>query len=283
MTISSLLALILYPGLAFVVLLGIAYALLSGRRFVSHAFTALLHVQVWQSGEGVLAMTSMVLAGIGLACMPLPLLSLAPGHMGIWLLAWGGLEGAFLLPLLPALLTGMPQIARAAIREAQIGAAGRLLLWLALLVGLSIQSYWQQPDAAILILLPPLVLAIIAAVFAFPAAIGWGPYASDAAITTGGVAQGLGKEIQGALQAARYTRAAALLVATLVALLPLVLLPMPVLGLVVLLVVAGGVRLLMRRLDGQFPILALPDAINMCWWRALPAGAVALVYLMLYA
>jgi hypothetical protein len=282
MTTSSLLALILYPGLAFAVLLGVGHALLSGRRFVSAAFAALLHAHVWQSGEGLLALASIVLAGAGLACMPFPLLSLAPDTMGIWLLAWGGLEGAFLLPLLPALLTGMPQVARAAIREAQIGAAGRLLLWLALIVGLSIQTYWQQPDAALLVLLPPLVLAIVAAVFALPAAIGWGPYASDAALTTGGVAQGLGKDVQGALQAARYTRTAALLAASLVALVPFVLLP-PVPGLIVLLVAVGVVSVLMRRLDGRFPILALPDAINMCWWRALPAASTAVVYLILYA
>jgi hypothetical protein len=75
-------------------------------------------------------------------------------------------------------------------------------------------------------------------------------------------------------------RTAALLAASLVALLPVssVLLPPPLGVALVLAGVVAGAQVL-KWLDGRWPRLTLPTALRHCLLRALPLGAAAAVFL----
>lgn len=261
-------ALLLYPGLLLTLGLALLHTTLTSGRLRLRLSVA---GAAWRSAEGLLNATSMVLAGLSLTLLPWPLHPIAP-ETGVWVWAWAVLEAAFLLPLLSGLLIGAPLVARAASREAQMGVAGRALLWLALGVGLLLYDNWSP------VALPAHVLAALAAILAFPAAIGWGPFAAETSITPGGTEHGLDSATTTLAYAARVVRTTALLAASLVALLPWEVLPAWV-GLPLLLAVFAAVSVVLRRLTGKLPRLPLPDALRLCWWRALPLGVAAVIYL----
>jgi hypothetical protein len=284
MILSLVLALLFYPGLLLVVALGVLFVVLvDGSHQAPAQLQSLASPSVWGSAEGRFHILGILCAGIGLACMPWPFLSVAPGSPGVWVLAWAGLEAAFLLPLVPGLLAGFPPVVRAAIREAQIGVSGRMLLWLAIMVGLVLQVQGRDDGSlSLLLLLLAYGLAIAAAGFAFPSAITWGQFAAETSISPGGVAQGLGRSHVALITFVRAVRAAALLAATLVALVPAALLPVwaHLVGIgVVWVVVALG----LKKSRGSFPNLPLPDALRHCWWRALPPGIAAILLLAIMA
>jgi hypothetical protein len=268
MLTQTVIALLLYPGLLLALGLSLLYTVVTVGRPAFHwgAIGA-----AGRSVEGSMYALSIILAGCGLALLPWPLhpLALDPG---VWLWAWALFEGAFLLPLLPGLLVGTPTVVRAASREAQIGVAGRALLWLVLAIGLLF------PFTGGLLTLPAYLLIIAAATFALPAAVGWGPFAAETTITPGGTAHGLDRQTAVLAATARSIRTAVLLAASLVALLPRTLVP-PWVGLLLLAVVFILVSLLFRRLTGRLPRQTLPDALRLCWWRVLPPVLVAGVYL----
>lgn len=267
---QMVIAFLVYPGLLLTLALSIMYTVIMRGRPPRH-YPALL--AVGRSTEGVVSILSMLLAAIGLALMPWPLHPLSPtAQWGLW--AWAAFESAFLLPLLPALLAGMPPIVRAASREAQIGVMGRILLWL----GLSIPIL--SPFDGDLLRVPAYGLAALTAVLAFPVAVGWGPFAAETSLTPGGVEYGLDADTTLLAYAARTVRTATLLAASLVALVPLTLLQ-PWLSLILLAGLFALVCVLLRHLTGMMPRLPLPAVIRLCVWRTLPLTMAALVYFAL--
>jgi hypothetical protein len=217
--------------------------------------------------EDVLQITSALLALGALSALPWP--GLEGGAPPLWL-AWSLLEAAWLLPLLPALLAGAPPVARAGVRQAQIGVLGRAALWLALGVLAGLGASWQ------LAALPPRLLALVSAAFALPAALGWGPFGPLPGWPGSSADAGLPERTARLGRASYGVRCAALLLATLVLALPLPL-PAPaalatIVGAAALLALAGA------RLRGQAPRLTLEDALRHTALRALPLGIAAIIY-----
>lgn len=254
----------IYPGLLTAIALGAAFGLLARGRARWPAGGG------FASREGLAAIGSVASAGLALATLPWPLHPLS--GTAAWPWAWAGFELAFLLPLIPALASGLPTVARAAIREAQQGALARAALWLALGPALAAHADWRVATA------PGHVLALAVALLVFPAATGQGPFGAEESITPGGAAAGL-PDAERALDAwARDVRAGALLGAIMVAGLP-VAVSFPGLGLLVAgagFVCAG---LILRRVEGRIPRLSLPDALRLGLGWALPLAAVALAAL----
>jgi hypothetical protein len=163
-----------------------------------------------------------------------------------------------------------------------MGVTGRALLWAALAVGLLLHNDWQL--VGINGHSPALAhgLAILAAVFAFPLAIGWGAYGAEISLTPDGVDNGLDQSTRELAQFARTVCSAALLAATLLALLPVGLLAAPA-ALLLWLSVFIAVSTPLKLLSGRYPRHTLPGALQRCMWRALPAGVAAVIYLGLVA
>lgn len=278
--IETVVALVVYPGVLLTLVLGLIQAeLTSGPIRARDALNSLISPGNWKSGEGLMNGISVLLAGVGLAFLPWPFLSAAPSSPATLLLAWGGLEGAFLVALLPGLVAGTPPVVRASIRKAQVGGAGRMLLWLAIGAGLVLHTNWNLWNTAGNSPLLVHLLAGLTALFAFPVAVGWGPFAPERSITPGGVDQGLDSDTLVFVETARTVRNAALLAACLLALLPIGILPaFP--G--ILLLIAGfvAVGVLLKRFEGVRPRLSLPNALSLCWWRALPLALATMVALM---
>lgn len=269
MTPQTAIALFVYPGLMLALGLGVFYTVLTTKQ---PRFSHIRIGVVWRSAEGLLSTLSVLLASAGLVLLPWPFHPDPPAAEA-WLWVWALFEGAFLLPLLPGMLAGAPPVVRAASREVQIGVMGRMALWLALAVGLLVWGDWRM------VVLPVHVLAILAAVFAFPVAVGWGPFAPEMHITPGGAEHGFDSDTARLVRVARTVRVAALLAATLLVLVPAEPLLQPWAGLAVvsaLFIITGVV---LRRLAALLPRLPLPDALRVCWWRALPLAMAAVVYL----
>lgn len=273
-------ALLVYPGLLFVLLLDALYSLTNQgqpwRESLLQLVRLLRQPQPWNI-ERSISLVSIVLVACGLVLLPWPW-NLADPQPALWLWSWAALEAAFLLTLLPGLLAGAPPVVWTANRAAQIGVAGRMLLWLALSVSVLLHDSWAAFDAAGHSPLLAHLLAALTAFFAFPAAVGWDTFSAANALVPGGLEQGLPRASGDLLRATRRLCTAALLAAALLALLPVALLPPP-LGLLLVLVAFAGVALLLRRLTGRSPRLALPDALRVCLWRALPLGIAAVVYM----
>jgi hypothetical protein len=278
--VEVIVALFAYPGLLLAVALGVVYAVTAvGRPSGStvQAFGAALRNPAGWSVEQGMSLVSVLLAGVGLALLPWPLHPFGPDPL-LWMWSWGAFEAAFLLPLLPALRAANPLIARAALRAAQIGVLGRALLWLALGSSLLLLNDWAAWGPAAQSPLLVHALALLAAAFAYPCATGWGAYAPEPSLTPAGTEQGLDLPTADLAHAARDVRSGALLAASLLALLPVVLLPSG-LGLLLLLLLFWATCILLRRLTGRSPRMTLQAALRNCLWRALPLGAAAAIYL----
>jgi hypothetical protein len=262
--ISILIAGLLYPGLLTALALGLLYRLLRGGPAWRGAMGA-LGAGV-RSREGLAALAGILAASIGLAALPWPFHP-ARASLG-WLWSWAGLELAFLLPLAPALAAGAPRVVRAAIRRAQIGALGRALLWAALAVALVLRGDWR------LAALPAHLLALGAALLAFPIAIGWGPFDDEVSLTGAGVQAGLPPDLRVIDTIARDSAAGALLAAIMIAALPAAVGPAWLFP-----AVAGAgfltVGALLGRLAGRMPRLALPAILRLCWTYVAPLAAAA--------
>jgi hypothetical protein len=282
--VQTIFALLIYPGLMFALLLGVFYETLTLGRFQRErlaGYLALLRRPQSWTNEQAMNILSILLASLGLLLLPWPLHPVTPPPV-LWLWSWGALEAAFLLPLLPAMLVGSPLLARAAVRTAQIGVAGRSLLWLAMVVSLLLHNNWQLVGANGHS--PALAhgLAALAAVFAFPLAIGWGSYDAETSLNPDGVDSGLDQATRELAQFARTVCTAVLLAAALLALLPVGLLVAPV-ALLLWLSIFIAASTPLKLLSGYYPRHTLPGALRRCMWRALPAGAAAVVYLALVA
>jgi hypothetical protein len=254
-------AALIYPGVLTALVAGALFALLAGRRGGRTPLGGALGTR-----EGLAALTSMLLAGLGLATLPWPL---HPAPSGLaWLWAWAGFELAFLLPLIPPLLSGAPTVVRAAIREAQLGALARAVLWAAVGAALGAYGDWRP------IALPAHLLALAAALSALPAAIGWGPFAPEVSVTPEGALAGLPAGVKALDRFAWGTRSGALILAALLTTLPTGIATPP---LALAMVVAGllVVALLLRRVEGRLPRLTLPAALRLYALIGLPLAALA--------
>lgn len=262
-----ILAGLVYPGLITALGLGLLFRLLLGGPAPRASLGAALRTR-----EGLCALAGALAAAAGLAAMPWPFHP--AGAPQAWLWAWLGLELAFLLPLAPALLAGAPRVARAAMRRAQVGVFGRGLLWLALTAAIALAADWG------LRALPAHLLAIVAAIVAYPIAIGWGPFDDEASVTGAGVQAGLPPELRQVDDFARDVAAGALLAVVALATLPTAIGPAWLAPLVVGagFVCAGAA---LRRLGGRLPRLTLPAIMRLAWVYAAPLAAAAVVALII--
>ncbi|NTV62215.1 MAG: hypothetical protein HGA65_01590 [Oscillochloris sp.] len=258
---------IAYPGLITAIALGLAY-----RRLLGVGGGSLRWAAAWGSREGLAALAGVLAAAMGLAVMPWPFHP--AGVTRAWLWAWPGLELAFLLPLAPALASGVPKVVRAAMRRTQIGAFGRALLWVALASSLVIHADWRMAA------LPVHLLAMAAALVAFPIAVGWGPFDDEASITGAGIHAGLAPALCEITDLAHDVATGALLAAALLAILPIAVVPIwlvPILLIFGFGVVVGG----LGRLQGRLPRLSLPAIMHFGWAYAAPLAAAAAVALII--
>lgn len=256
-----------YPGLITALALGLLY-----RRLLGGAMPRVRFDPTWRSREGVATLVGVLAAAVGLAMLPWPLHP--AGALRAWLWAWAAMELAFLLPLTPALASGVPKVVRAAVRRAQIGVFGRALLWVALSTALSLHADWRMAT------LPAHLLAIGAALVAFPIAIGWGPFDDEVSITGAGVHAGLPAELRQLDDLGRDVAAAVLLAALWLATLPVGVGP-AWLGLILIgagFLVTGVV---LRRMQGRLPRLSLPATLRFGWAYAAPLAAAAAVALII--
>jgi hypothetical protein len=260
--VQLVIAMLLYPGVLTALGCGVLYRFLSAGRGLGAVDLGL----ALKSREGLAALLSIALSGLGLALLPWPW---HPGGAESgWLWAWAIFELAFLLPLLPALLAGSPRVVRAGIRAAQIGALARALLWGALGVALTIHGIWIAEA------LPAHLLAIVVAALTLPAALGWGPFSHEVSVTPAGLEAGLPPALVALDQFAEAVRGGALLAAALVATLPL---GVASAGLGLALVASGFVTaaLIMRRWDGRLPRLAQPAILRLGMLVVAPLLAAA--------
>ena len=271
------LAFLLYPGLALTLGLALLFGWLSERRFA----LALPRGVSLRGLDGAAALVSVGLAAVALALLPWPLHPAAGWPwIGRPLAIWAALEGAFLLPALPGLLSPVALGARAAVREAQMSLAGRCVVWLALGTALWGGAGWAIAD------LPGRLLLALAGLAALPAAIGAGPFGAESSLSAAGAEAGLDEASAGLVRFARTARGAALLAALLVVsapptagTAPFVLAPWGALLVIGALFVVVG--LLFRQMAGALPRLTLPAALRWCWARALPIALVGLIYTVL--
>jgi hypothetical protein len=261
---------LLYPGLALALVLAIVF------RWLAEGRAPRPRLRLPSPGADVIAgLASILLAALALALLPWPLLLAAErGWSSSPLTLWVAVEGAFLAPLLPGLLAPAPLAARAAAREAQIGAAGRFVIWLAIGAMFWSGAGWTPSE------LPGRALAALAGLLALPAAASLEPFGAERSLSAAGAEEGLDEAAADLLRFARTLRGAMLLVALIVAALPPALLRPPVaLGLITALFLA--LALLLRRAALALPRLTLPGALRWCWWRALPLAVAGLVYLII--
>jgi hypothetical protein len=266
------LAILLYPGLALALVLALAFGWLAEGRGPARRIGALR-----LDASGSTALMSILLAALALALLPWPL---HPAAGWSWLarlrplMLWGALEGAFLVPILPALLRPTPLGTRAASRAAQMSAAGRFVLWLAIGVALWSSAGWSTA------VLPGRALAALAGLLALPAAIGSGPFGAERSLSAAGAETGLDESTAEMVRFARTLRGAVLLAALIVATLPLALIT-PWVGLLLIVALFLVIALVLRRIAIALPRMTLPAALRWCWWRALPLAVAGLVYLII--
>ncbi|HJZ47360.1 MAG TPA: hypothetical protein VKE41_09350 [Roseiflexaceae bacterium] len=264
------LALLLYPGLALVLVLTLVFGWLTEGR----VHVGWLRGTVWGSFDALSGLASVVLAALALALLPWPLhLDAGWPLVGSPIAIGAALEGAFLLPVLPGLLATSPLGQRAAIREAQMSVAGRCVVWLALGAALWAGAGWAASA------IPGRALVALAGLLALPAAIGAGPFGAERSLNAAGAEEGLDEATAALVRFARTARGAALLAALIVASVP----PGLIQPWIALLLIGGlfvVIVLLLNRVAGMLPRLTLPAALRWCWWRALPLALVGLVYLI---
>lgn len=284
MLLNIVIALLLFPGLALGLALGVLLGVLLERRWPGWGA---LRVGSLRGLPGQAALLSIGLAGAGLALLPWPFHPAAGwSAIGSPALVWALFEAAALLPLLPGYLSPQPLACRAAVREAQIGVAGRCVFWLAAGAALWGQS-WSLPRA------PGFLLVALGGLLALPAAIGAGPFGAERSLAPAGAEEGLDEDAKALVRLARSVRGAALIAALGVALLPAIAgqgVPpalagraasqiQPAIALAIVALLFAVLALALRQLAGVLPRLTLPAALRWCWLRALPLALAGLLYL----
>lgn len=225
--------------------------------------------------EGITSLISIALAVVALVLAPWPGLwsSEQLQSNGLWIVLWAALEGAFLVPLLPGLLSGAPAVVRSTMRDGQIGVAGRALAWLAAGAGLAL-------GGLSLLTLPAYALALVALLVALPLAIGWGPFGMIPGHARSAAERAIEPAAAALVQRARTTRNLILIVVMLALALPIGSLPLPA-GWALLLGAVLLVLFLLRRQRSVWPRQTLPAAMRFAWGRALPLAVAAIIYVVI--
>jgi hypothetical protein len=263
----TLFQLAIYPGLLWVSIVALVLIAALGRS--ARGDQAIRKTWLALRGVGPLPQAlSIVLSFVALGLLPWPASPFAPiPNPDLWRL-WAFTEASFLVALLPGLISSLPAVSRAAVREAQIGVSGRAGLWIALLVGLN----WQ---GSTLFELGPLLLGALAALLALPPAASWQPFNAESGLGLGDADAHLLPEDIGVARWARDLRSVLLiaLVATTFVSAPQ-LIWWQQLGLKLWLAVA--VALIGRGLRGGAVHRTVGIALRFCWMIVLPLAAIAL-------
>ena len=225
--------------------------------------------------EGITSLISIALAVVALVLVPWPGLWSAEQLQtdGLWIVLWAALEGAFLIPLLPGVLSGAPAVVRSTMRDGQIGAAGRALAWLAAGAGLALGGLsWMT--------LPAYALALVALLVALPIAIGWGPFGAVPGHVRSAAEQAIDAAAVALVHRARATRSLVLIVVMLALVLPLGSVP-TVAAWALLLGMLLLILFMLRRQRGIWPRQTLPAALRFAWGRALPLAVAAIIYVII--
>src|SRR6185295_16137905 len=195
------LAVLLYPGLALAIILGLVF------RWLAEGRAPRLRLRLPPfSAEWLAGLSSILLAALALALLPWPLHPAAgQPWVGGPLALWIALESAFLAPLLTGLLAPSALAARAAAREAQIGTAGRFVIWLSVGMALWGGASWAMEA------LPGRALLALAGLLSLPAAIGAGIFGAERSLSAAGAEEGLDEATSDLLRFARGVRGAVLL------------------------------------------------------------------------
>lgn len=258
---------LVYPGLLWIVLLTLLLIAALGRS--ARGTQAIRRTWAALRGHGSLAhAVSIVLSLITIGLLPWPASPFAPmPNQDLWRI-WALTEASFLAALLPGLLSSLPPVNRAAVREAQIGVSGRAALWIALLVGFN----WSSET---LLTLGPLLGGALAALLALAPAAGWQPFGGESGLGLGDANAHLPSSDIGVARWAYDVRSVLLI--TLIA---TVFVSAPQLGwwqqLALKVWLALAVALIGRGLRGGAVYRTLGSALRFCWLIVLPLAGIAL-------
>lgn len=264
-----LFAYIVYPGLIPTAVLTVLFGLLVTKRRPVMPPDGLR--TLFLTVDGFAAFLSIVLAVSAMMYMPWPYNAAYTTIAGP-LLMWAAMEAAYLIPSLVAQTSPSPLIVRGAARSLQIGLAGRIVIWCA--VG---ALYWSEQNWSISHL-PATLLALVAALLAFPAAIGLGMFRNDTALT-GVMTTGLDLSTVAMMQIAADVRATVLIAAITTRLIPEQLISNGYVAMLVIVATTVLCMAILRFLIRNQPFATLAAALRWCWWRALPPAMLALLYL----
>ena len=268
---AQLIALLIYPGLLSTLVITIIISWLTHMHTPGGGLSRGL-VATWR-GQGSLAVLCAALLPLiiaGLLPWPGSPVPWTPGYL--WLI-WAGLEASYLLASLPGLYHHTPTGVRAAMREAQMNAWGRLLVWASIGV-----SRWIGDWT--LMYLPAQGLVLVAALLALPVAVGWGAFAPSNDITPGGAEAGLSRA---AYEMAAWGRA--IRVTVMLMLIPVLMLP-PIEGIplgfdiALIIVTILSLAALGRAINGHMVRRPILEALWLSWVRTVPLLVAAIVLLL---
>ncbi len=271
---NQLIAWLIYPGMLTSLVLAVVIAWLAQLRAPGGGLRRGLQATLRGEGSSALMIAALIPLLVG-ATLPWPgsPRPLAPGDL--WL-GWALLEVSYWLALLPALQQTTVLGVRAAMREAQLSAVGRMLVWSSLGVSVWAGTPWTWAT------LPVHALAALAAVLALPAAFGWGTYSPANDVTPGGPEAGLS---QIAAQMAHWGRV--IRTTVLLSVVPVVLqqgwpdlhyaLRAALVVVIMLLLAVWG-----RSMNGSSVRRPLLAAIRLCWTSSLPLLTIAILVLLIF-
>ncbi len=231
-----------------------------------------------RSVDGLAAMSGIALVILAFAALPWPL---HPASNQAWVghpaLLLALIEGAFLAPVFAGLLASSPLAARAAMREAQVNAAGRLALWVA-----AGSVLWGGVGWTGLDVLGRIVLFVVGGA-ACAAAAGLGPFAPDASLSPSGAEEGLDESERWLAQMARHMRAGLMLTFFVISVVPGPKVVQPIIALIIAIAIGAVLVAGLRQVQQTLPRLTLHATVRWCLWRMLPVAVVASAYLELVA
>jgi hypothetical protein len=257
---------LVYPGLLWITLLTLLLIAALGRS--ARGTQAIRRTLAALRGRSSLPhAVSIGLSLITIGLLPWPASPFAPmPGQDLWRI-WSLTEASFLVALLPGLLSSLPTVNRAAVREAQIGVSGRAALWIALLVGYN----WSS---ATLLTLGPLLIGALAALLALAPAAGWQPFGGESGLGLGDADAHLRPGDIGVARWAYDLRGVLLICLT-----ASIFVSAPQFGwwqqLALKLWLALAVALIGRGLRGGAVYRTLGGALRFCWLIVLPLAAIA--------
>lgn len=272
-TLNLIIAMLVFPGVLTTLVLTLLVAKVAGMNVPGGGLSRGIIATFMGRGSFLLALGAilpMLAAGfLPWAASPLP----NPSPSQFWTV-WALLEMSYFAAVLPSLMGLSATSVRYAMRELQLAAAGRLMVWAAIVVSMWAGAWTAQT-------LPAHVLAIGAALVVLPVAVGWGAFAPDTSLSPAGAEIDFSRHDAQLAQWGRAIRATVLVVTVAVFTLPK--LPNVHWGMNVLVVIVTTllIALMGRTLNGTTVRRTLPDALNWCFTRSLPITLLAVIALFL--